>query len=649
MHRTLVATADGTKLPQALHAFGQADAEAQARAALIYGDARPVLESAAAAWLSTRLQPLSGEDEASRDAGLNTLIAELLRGIPGLPPLRPAPAQARIRSLLHRFLSDAGPPPADEDPASRWPTLELQRFALASAATLQPEWSPPSEAITAAETLLLAALGAEQGALATRLDAYAADGNDAGERTAYAFGVFDALESQCERLGLHLDLPAPSAVAAALQADETLVQLWFDGSGRGHALILRASGLAAQVLPEPLARPAWQPLLQTWAASRAGTGAAWDAAGYLRQTPAAPVMHTDPAMQVIAQAWAAFVAEESPASRLLRWLLADPAVTDGGRLILILPAELACLPWLARAVAGRRDEPDFAPGRLVLEASVSAWWLARRATPPDAGAHVAQAVYTPLPLAEQPFGELEARRVASLLGGRAVQAGGVIELLRALLSPGPAHLSVHGRFDTDDPLSSVLSLSGEEEEDALPLWLLHGCAVQGDVALSACEGMLVGPGARAESAWNGALGIGPLLRAQGARTVIGPLGKLDPVVSLIFYPLWYEARRELPATRALAQAQQRLRTMTMAEYRQRIAQTVTDPSQRAAIEQHVLSVLLPDGAEKPFSHPLAWVQFALLGDAPPLPLPQAPLGAREPLRGWWQELVQRFRRPSRRG
>ena len=421
------------------------------------------------------------------------------------------------------------------------------------------------------------------------------------------------------------------ACAAALGPDERLVQIHFDPAGGAHALVLAPGEIPGRpaltdiVLPQNLARARWGLLLNAWEASRQGRFAAWDSRDARTElaNAAQPELRPEAAHAAASAAWSMFVSADSPASTLLEFMLGLAP-----RCTVILPAELAQLPWLARAVSGStHGQGDFTPGRLVVEASVSAWLRAR--TPPDPPEHLApppQVTYGAAPIAVRfegahelsiPFGELEANAVAIRLGSAPRVAGGMVEILQALKAGGPAHLCVHGCFAPFDPFRSYLSLDGRT--NTLPAWLLQCIRVRGDISLSACEAMLVGPG-QDRAAWSGPVGLGPLLRARGARTVVGPLGKSHPLASWLFYELWYEARQTLPAVQALAHAQASLREMLYTDVLERIKHA--DQQWHVPL-QDLLNQLTPGLAAPPFAHPAHWAQFTLLGDAPVLPRPPA--------------------------
>jgi hypothetical protein len=651
------AVGDLAVLADALQALGVERAMPEAIDALIYGDAAEVVEHAVKRWIGARLAPFADGGAAMQARGLNALLLDLLSGASGLPPMKPPVSDSQILQRLHEYLQDSGPP-GDEPAAERWHTLELQRFALASATTLQPDSKPDPAALVVANKALLTAFKVEQAALGERIAAIQAGKplpDLDPERDDVTYGLFEELATQCDRLGLRLKLPEPAACRRALRSGESLVQVWFDGVGQAHALILSGAdpALTDRALPASLNLDAWTPLLDQWDASRVMPGAAWDGSPALYEVYATQNANAEPYGAAQA-AWNRFVGADSPASALLAELL---QAVPGQTMSLILPAPLARLPWLARAVSGTNPErADFEPGRIVLEPSVSSWLMARQAqiseqevvAPSDA---VGLAVYTPVPLqvvlnrvgtVAIPFGQIEASTVGAALGAQVAVAEGPVQLLQALQAPGPAHLCLHGTYEPFEPMNSSLGLG--DADKVLPLWLLQGTQVQGDVSLSACQAMLVG--SAHHSPWAGPVGIGPLLRARGARSVLGPLGKSNALASWMFYELWFQARRALPAVRALAQTQQRLREMTLQQARQRIA-TVADATQRQALDQ-ILMRLAPDGGGPPFAHPAMWTQFVLLGDAPALHSMQATQTPQKtianPLRRLWMWVSARVRR-----
>lgn len=638
---------DLARLTLCLERLDAQDARESALNALIYGDAQQVLLRLTRVWLQSRLSVAGPGPQA-----LNGILRDLLEGVLDPVSVNVPSSRSAVLERLHTFVThdDA----VRQAPEERWEALELGRFALASAALSQPE-PRPSDA--EAGRALLAALQTEQAMLAARIERH-----EAGKSTAVSdpdrdvtYGLFDTLVQQCRRLDYTLKLPRPEACAAALRDDEHLIQFWFDSAGGAHALVLSAGreGLRDVALPPELARPCWQTLLDSWSAISVGEQAAWDGKPFKH----VPANQRREALAALQQAWELFVAEDSPASRLLQELarLTSAVATAAGGVAppagccsLLLPADIAMLPWLARAVSGTvPDLPDFAAAAIVLEPSVSAWLLARRAAasdvaPAGAPAHVVhtseaiQLVDNDGREQQVPFGDLEAEAVASRLGCHATPAGGMIELLRALQEPGPAHLSVHGSFVPLDPQRSHFSL--DRGSATLPAWLLQDVDVQGDISLAACDAMLVGSGTQGASRWTGPVGLGPLLRARGARTVVGALGKSNALASWMFYPLWYEARCRLPAAQALAEAQRRLKDMPLADVRQRILALPDEALHNPLLDE--LNAMLAEGSERPFAHPAFWAQFTLLGDAAVLrlPHPAGPAGDRGPRSGrrpWW--------------
>lgn len=359
----------------------------------------------------------------------------------------------------------------------------------------------------------------------------------------------------------------------------------------------------------------WQPLLQAWqeaAAAEIDEAKQGEDEGRSRDLGE--------------KAWKDFIAPGSPASALLRAL----APAGPGVLRLTLPAELAQLPWLARAVGV--EPPEFRPGVLLLEPSVSAWLLARRRELEQQGQpavfHERQVVHG---------GEagsllgLQAQAVAGALGVVAVPAHGMLELAQALAAPGPAHLVAHGSFEAFDPMRSHFSLN---QGATLLAWLLRGMEILGDLSLAACQGMLVGHGGGKLARLAGPAGLGPLLRASGARSVIGSLGLDNQLVSAIFHERWYVLRHQISAAQALAQVQHQIRGMGLKEVHLWIKKQPKD-AQPWLLEQ--LSLLTGQRAEskhQPFEHPMLWARVTLLGDAPPLP-PPPHVG---PTTSWWGRL-----------
>jgi hypothetical protein len=157
------------------------------------------------------------------------------------------------------------------------------------------------------------------------------------------------------------------------------------------------------------------------------------------------------------------------------------------------------------------------------------------------------------------------------------------------------------------PPADGLYFDPQSPTPVVPLWLLATMPVTGEVSLTACDAMLV-----EDAGALGPVGIGPTLRACGALSVIGPIWPSDQLVSALFYPVYHAARKDHSALQALAQAQDRIRRMSLNEIVQRL------PQDCEAAVRHYLGQLSDDPAQ-PLAHPALWSNFTVLGDAPPMP------------------------------
>ncbi len=578
--------------------------------ALIYGDIEKTLQTAFEAWITKQLRQAPDSTQA-----LNATFGQLLRWLP-VPT-----NEFEILERLHQFLgaqieADSG------NPAALWSDLEMQRFTLASAVALSSEGRAPDKPALDSVRVALETSLIEIGERIKRIQAGETDNTPSPEFEDIPVALFETLAGELKRLGHALVLPTPQSCEAVLKPGEHLVQLWFAPSdGSAHALTLSANDTAPRhvVLPATLALDQWKPLLEVSEQGRVYARTAWWSTGNVP---------TNDETRRGSAAWSDFVAQDSVASVLLRSLQQDLGLdlsAPQACCILLLPANLARLPWLARAVSGTVDGVgDFRAGAFVLEASVSAWLATRKAYSTDARQPMpaGQVVYLP----GDRCGLAEAQLAAGALGTQSQEARGLIELTRALQSPGPAHLVVHGQFTPFDPLASFLSLNDSPCNDScdaqrpdLPAWLIASMQAHGDISLSACQGMLVGHGVQ-QSQWGGPAGIGPLLRARGARSVAGSLGLQNKLASLLFYALFFEARCELSATQALARAQQLLRSMTKEQVMVRIQQI--SPSLYGVANAHRINAE-DCGWKTPFADPEMWAQFTLLGTCEQLLAPPA--------------------------
>ncbi len=125
------------------------------------------------------------------------------------------------------------------------------------------------------------------------------------------------------------------------------------------------------------------------------------------------------------------------------------------------------------------------------------------------------------------------------------------------------HLITHGEYSADSPLDSFLQLG---EWQRLPVWLLAGRRIAADVVvLSACDSARRDAGDEAERQKAElhalrAAGIGALLRAAGARCVVGSLDKVDDQVAAAWMRRFYD---ELGADKSVGEAARATRAWMM--------------------------------------------------------------------------------------
>ncbi len=122
------------------------------------------------------------------------------------------------------------------------------------------------------------------------------------------------------------------------------------------------------------------------------------------------------------------------------------------------------------------------------------------------------------------------------------------------------HLTTHGKYDSDNPTASRLSLNYDME---LPIWMLNAIKINADlIILSACESNLTGDKTKELLK---PIGIGPNLIAAGAKTVVGTLWAYDGFAALCFSYYFYQISEQNPAMPwhiVTAQARNAVRKMT---------------------------------------------------------------------------------------
>jgi CHAT domain-containing protein len=217
--------------------------------------------------------------------------------------------------------------------------------------------------------------------------------------------------------------------------------------------------------------------------------------------------------------------------------------------------------------------------------------------------------------------ELEAQRVAALIGGRAWT--GPAAKSQALLQVGPQlrwlHFAGHAVFNPDEPLASLLRLGDGDELTARTI-IEHFDLAAELVTLSACTSGLsqVVPG-------DELLGLQRAFLYAGAPTVVCTLWEAADLASLLVMEHFYAALAAgRPAGEALRDAQVTLRQMTVGEVRRRLT---SQPGNIAAIRQpldhkplvdtlsvgELTLIMDEDESVQPFADPFYWAPFMLIG------------------------------------
>ena len=617
-----------------------------------------------------------------------------------------------LAQTLQRFAL-GGPGQPGQSAAQVWDMLEAARVGLAQRAHPKKQhWNPDighhgwdMTAVHKLHQAELAALAAAELAMKAR---------EAGSPVLMPDQVdsriepFATMAEEWQRMGIGLQFVTPQTAAQLLQPGETLVQLWWDDAGtnpahQGHGLQLqgaRAGGPAFELnrltLPSALEGLALQPLAALWNVVHVPSGVgsiagAGDAVADMGYATAADLDATD-------QAWQHLLAPDSAARALLTWM-AQHAGTAVQRVVWVLPGRLANLPWqaLQEVVASGLS--------IELVASVGAWAqsrrdvLAERSHPPARAIEMNPATLVMAHEIWSDGGALEAREIAKTLGIAPTVSNDFADVVAALQSDGPTHLAMHGAFDAIEPMRSALVVDTQDDDAAcqtahhfaqsaglmvrrrsrrsfglrkgstlpsgattsqpdalryapaqLPVWALADLRIQGDVSLAVCESLQTGWGEGASKVF-GAVGLGPVLMAAGARSVVGSLWSCDTWSATLFFALWYDERRSHEATQALGRARERLRALTNEQFL-RWVQAVAPEFLAQAQERCEMTKVWAG----PFDHPWCWAPFALLGNAPVLAklrqnlMPDANLAPVKTGPKWWawfQRIWKQVFRPQK--
>lgn len=572
------------RLHQLLKSWGDSVPLALASDALLFAEAPQVLTSRVRSHVGATLRAAAELPEAMGKL-LDRLIADLSYW----------DLQSEVFQILHDALAiDAAA--IRGDAAALWSTLETARFALASSSPALGDCLAPdakaSAALSATYKAGIVDFRNRSAHVADGLPDYhvAIDGCDA------TIAHLDVITQEAARLGHRLQIPTPAECAARLQPHDRLVQLWFDAEGRLCMLELQPDGSLASQALAGLDRPSWQSLLELWS-NLSSTTQRLD--NFLEQSHAA---------------WLHFSLPSGNAVTLLNLLSRSQrgiGERSAGQTIWIAPGELACLPWLALATAHGSPNcnatDDDVPAAIRLESSVSAWRYAKPSTadqtPDLTDAGIAR-VFADLGDA---YGEADGRQAAYCLGAAALEAAKTtsLDLMLALQHSGPKHLALHGIFDPSDSSASRLNINASL---AIPTWWISMVNVRGDISLSVCDAMMSATSPKRP--WLGPVGIGPLLRARGASSVVGPLWAITKIASLMFYAHWFNARKTAEPMQALARAQLAMRTVPSAQAAAMLRQIA--PALAGEIDSYVDSTVRRNW-KTPFDHPGLWASFSLLG------------------------------------
>ncbi|MDR1647982.1 MAG: CHAT domain-containing protein, partial [Zoogloeaceae bacterium] len=413
------------------------------------------------------------------------------------------------------------------------------------------------------------------------------------------FPPFVALAKEYRRLGVP-KFPSPADCAAQLAEDEALAQMFFGDDGAAYLLWLDPAGkLRLQPLPEALAWPVWQDLLALWQA-----------------------FYAQSSHDIHDRAWRAFIAPDGAAARLLS-ALEQGSPPETRHWVLLLPAGLARLPWLAGTLVAKEKTnwPDAlrAPGALLLDACVSAWKMSAEGE--DGGEDTCNAARVLVGCGHETdaFAALsrnEANKVAGHLKCAVIHSEDLtLNNALAMLTRGqPVHWVAHGEFQPYDPQASFIRLNGPEgQQRELPAWLLVRSPCRSPISLSSCYAMLTGDETASEPLL-APVGIGPLLRARGAPYVAGPLWASNMLASAVFYDKFYEnlSQEKMEPHRALTEAMNHLRTLGAEDLRAWAAGQV-DPESIAGIVEEMVQWSMERGEKRPLGNPLFWAQFSLIG------------------------------------
>lgn len=576
-----------------------------ALAALVLGDTRAVLAKA----LHDRLNeqwPLK-EDTPLEEAQLC-----LKRRFSTLVSLSPGPRHHReLAERLHAWCQQAlcrelaAPAP---DVTEIWNTLEHGRVALLSLKVKAPDPAWEEETARRIHAVLQH----------TPLVPPPA-------KPDLIWPPFQCWLARLKEAGLVPELPTIADGQHRLRTDEALVRLFFDpGSGHLFALWLEPDRpLALRRLDSATDWPHWRAFEDKTAPEIHDRWEQWQATAKYGQ-------QGDAAKPGVLDRWERWLEKEEhprPFPAVFQKVMTSPAVTtvvntlqdwcqqtDRTRLIILLPAPLAQLPWEVL--------PPFDSGPITLERAVS---LSHWRVSPDP-TQLDDLDNPEDPPDPPPLGVFFDSRPDSVILGRwqAQHAGTfwnrailgtddgltAFDILTHLHHHANGHLLLHGEYRQDDPRRSHLQLRSDEH---LYAWTASAVGVRGGLfGLAACQANLSGATTQTLLA---SVGLGPALIASGAAAVIGPLWSCNQWAALAFFHRLFELARQEPKepwSKLLQRARQDLKQLSKAD----LLKLFKD-NHLAEAEQQFEDYLMnyPELGDPPFGdNPFYWAPFILLGD-----------------------------------
>lgn len=423
--------------------------------------------------------------------------------------------------------------------------------------------------------------------------------------------------------GLLPELPTVADGQHRLRADEALVRLFFDpGSGHLFALWLEPDQpLALRRLDSATDWPHWRAFEDKTVPEIHDRWEQWQATAQYGQQ--------DAAKPGVLDRWERWLEKEQPRPfpAAFHKVMTSPAVTtvvdtlqawcrqtDRTRLIILLPAPLAQLPWEVL--------PPFDSGPITLERAISLshWRVAPDPIQSDDSDNPED------PPDQPPLGVFfDSRPDSVILGRRQAQHAGTFwnravlgtddgltafDILTHLHRHANGHLLLHGKYHQDDPRRSHLELRSDEH---LYAWTASAVGVRGGLfGLAACQANLSGATTQTLLA---SVGLGPALIASGAAAVIGPLWSCNQWAALAFFHRLFELARQEPKelwSKLLQRARQDLQQMTKED----LLKLFKD-NHLAEAEQQFEDFLnnYPELGDPPFGgNPFYWAPFILLGD-----------------------------------